>query len=254
MPAPGPYRTATRAASRPATRHRAAVRRRAAGVGRAGEHAGRRQRRPAARRTAARRAGARPGAADSASATGFELGTSSWSFLPGWQGLVLGRAYAEAVLAAGLTAYHRHPLLRTVSLDRAFYRPLEDAATYAGLAAQVPAGFRFVVNAPALVTDAVLRDAASGQALRGNPLFLDPRHAVADALAPAVAGLGAALGVLVSSCRPCRPNGGWMKRATAVGARPAVRRGDVQRGEPGRHSRGPRVRRWPVGWSCATPS
>lgn len=129
------------------------------------------------------------------------LGTSSWSF-PGWEGLVWGRAYGAPTLARrGLTAYHRHPLLRTVSLDRAFYRPLE-AATYAGLAAQVPADFRFVVKAPALVTDAVLREPASGKALQPNPGFLDPRRTLAEVLQPALQGLGPALGVLVFQLSP----------------------------------------------------
>ncbi|MEF7615824.1 DUF72 domain-containing protein [Aquincola sp. MAHUQ-54] len=129
------------------------------------------------------------------------LGTSSWSF-PGWNGLVWGRAYGESTLAKrGLTAYARHPLLRTVSLDRAFYRPLE-AAAYTGFAAQVPEGFRFIVKAPALVTDATVRDPANGKALRANPLFLDPRVALAEAVTPAVQGLGPAFGVLVFQLSP----------------------------------------------------
>lgn len=129
------------------------------------------------------------------------LGTSSWSF-PGWQGLVWGRGYSPAVLARrGLTAYHRHPLLRTVSLDRAFYRPL-DAATYGALAAQVPADFRFVVKAPAVVTDALLREPGSGKALQPNPHFLDARRALHEVLQPARQGLGPALGALVFQMSP----------------------------------------------------
>lgn len=129
------------------------------------------------------------------------LGTSSWSF-PGWQGLVWGRAYNAATLAArGLTAYGRHPLLRTVSLDRAFYRPL-DAATYAGLAAQVPADFRFVVKAPALVTDALLREPGSGKPVQPNPCFLDPQRTLHEVLRPATRGLGPALGALVFQLSP----------------------------------------------------
>src|SRR5689334_10246778 len=64
------------------------------------------------------------------------LGTSSWNFT-GWSGLVWAQAYPEARLSReGLPAYAAHPLLRTVSLDRAFYRPLE-ASAFAALAAQV---------------------------------------------------------------------------------------------------------------------
>ena len=129
------------------------------------------------------------------------LGTSSWHF-PGWGGLVYGRAYPEARLSReGLAAYARHPLLNTVSLDRAFYRPLE-AATYRALAAQVPVHFRFVVKAPALLSDATERDAATGAALRDNPHFLDAEAAVALCAQPAAEGLGDKLGVLVWQLSP----------------------------------------------------
>lgn len=129
------------------------------------------------------------------------LGTSSWYF-PGWAGLVWARSYSEAaVVKHGLAAYAQHPLLGTVSLDRSFYRPV-DVATYARLAAQVPAGFRFMVKAPASVTDATVREAGSGRALQPNPLFLDPATALEAALRPAVAGLGDKLGVLVFQLSP----------------------------------------------------
>lgn len=129
------------------------------------------------------------------------LGTSSWNF-PGWAGLVWARKYSEAaVVKHGLAAYAQHPLLGTVSLDRSFYRPV-DIATYAKLAAQVPAGFRFMVKAPAAVTDATVREAGSGRAMQPNPLFLDPVTALETALRPAVAGLGDKLGVLVFQLSP----------------------------------------------------
>jgi uncharacterized protein YecE (DUF72 family) len=129
------------------------------------------------------------------------LGTSSWHF-PGWQGLVWRDQHAEAELSRhGLPAYAAHPLLNTVSLDRAFYRPLQ-AQTYAALAAQVPAGFRFVVKAPSGVTDAVLREPSSGLALQPNPQFLDPAAARALCAEPAAQGLGDKLGVLVFQLSP----------------------------------------------------
>jgi uncharacterized protein YecE (DUF72 family) len=120
------------------------------------------------------------------------LGTSSWHF-PGWRGWVWAADTPadEALLSRhGLTAYARHPLLRCVSLDRAFYRPL-DAAAYAALAAQVDDGFRFVVKAVAAVSDAQLREPGSGRALRDNPQWLDPATA-----------LGAKLGALVFQVSP----------------------------------------------------
>ena len=85
------------------------------------------------------------------------LGTSSWTF-PGWTGLVWDREYSDPDLSRhGLTAYAKHPLLRTVGIDRSFYRPMT-AEQFARHAAQVPDDFRFVVKAPSLVTDAMVRD------------------------------------------------------------------------------------------------
>ncbi|MBU6438037.1 MAG: DUF72 domain-containing protein, partial [Betaproteobacteria bacterium] len=81
------------------------------------------------------------------------LGTSSWYF-PGWRGLVWGERYTQSALSRhGLTAYSKHPLLRTVSIDRAYYRPLA-AIDYARYAAQVGDEFRFMVKAPSMVCTA----------------------------------------------------------------------------------------------------
>ncbi len=129
------------------------------------------------------------------------LGTSSWHF-PGWRGLVWQGQHSDTQLSRhGLPAYAAHPLLQTVSLDRAFYRPL-DASVYAGLAAQVGPRFRFVVKAPASITDAQLRDPASGRGLQANPQFLDPAAALALCVQPAAQGLGSLLGVLVFQLSP----------------------------------------------------
>lgn len=131
------------------------------------------------------------------------LGTSSWHF-PGWNGLVWGGDYPEAQLSKqGLSAYAQHPLLRTVSLDRAFYRPLS-AAQYAGLAAQVPDHFRFVVKAPSLVCDALIRG-EDGRGMAANPLFLDVETTLRDLIRPALDGLGEKLGALVFQISPLPP-------------------------------------------------
>lgn len=128
------------------------------------------------------------------------LGTSSWSF-PGWRGLVWGDDYPDSRLSRdGLAAYAAHPLLRCVSLDRSFYRPMT-AAQYAAYAAQVPDDFRFVVKAPALVTDAVLRD-ATGRGVQANAAFLDPQRAWLEFVQPALEGLGAKIGALVFEISP----------------------------------------------------
>lgn len=133
------------------------------------------------------------------------LGTSSWTY-PGWVGLVWDREYPDATLSRhGLAAYAQHPLLRTVSIDRGFYRPLT-AAQFAAYAAQVPDDFRFVVKAPAGVTDATLRDEA-GHALQPNPGFLDADAALRSFVEPALQGLDRKLGALVFQISPLPPVG-----------------------------------------------
>ncbi|MGH8517286.1 MAG: DUF72 domain-containing protein, partial [Panacagrimonas sp.] len=129
------------------------------------------------------------------------LGTSSWNY-PGWGGLVWDeREYPEATLSRhGLPAYARHPLMRTVSLDRAFYRPLS-SDQYAAYAAQVPEDFRFVVKAPSLIADALIRG-ETGRGLQANPSFLDPDLALRSFAAPALAGLRHRLGVLAFQLSP----------------------------------------------------
>lgn len=126
---------------------------------------------------------------------GLRLGTSSWGF-PGWAGLVYADEYRPAVLSRdGLPAYAAHPLLTTVAVDSGFYAPL-DAGRLARYAALVPANFRFLVKAPALITDRHRRT-ATGQPLGPNPSFLDPALAVEIAVRPFQDGLGTRAGVLL---------------------------------------------------------
>lgn len=136
------------------------------------------------------------------------LGTSSWHY-PGWTGLVWKRDYPAEILSRhGLPAYAQHPLLKTVCLDRGLYRPLT-TTQFAELAAQVPADFRFVIKAPGLVTDALLRDGA-GRGTKVNEDFLNPERARWDFVEPALAGLGAKLGVLLFQISPLPSS--WWKR------------------------------------------
>jgi uncharacterized protein YecE (DUF72 family) len=120
------------------------------------------------------------------------LGTSSWYF-PGWADLVWDQPYAEAKLSKeGLRAYSQHPLLRTVSLDRAFYRPMT-AQQYAQLAAQVSDDFRFVVKVPSMISDALIRITEgenAGRGLQANPHFLDTALFQEACLRPLLEGLG----------------------------------------------------------------
>jgi uncharacterized protein YecE (DUF72 family) len=128
------------------------------------------------------------------------LGTSSWAF-PGWAGILYARKAAEAELSRhGLAAYARHPVLRAVGIDRTFYAVIA-AKDYAAYAAQVPDTFRFLVKAPAAVSDAVLRD-ERGRATRANEGFLDAHWALDHFVGPALEGLGAKAGPLVFQLSP----------------------------------------------------
>jgi uncharacterized protein YecE (DUF72 family) len=128
------------------------------------------------------------------------LGTSSWSF-PGWAGIVYARPESETLLAReGLAAYARHPVLRAAGIDRTFYGPVT-ADALAAYGAQVPDGFRFVLKAPAAVTDAVLRN-ERGAGAASNPRHLDAGLAAESFVVPALHGLGAKLGALVFQFPP----------------------------------------------------
>lgn len=128
------------------------------------------------------------------------LGTSSW-FFPGWRGLVYEGVHAQTALSKqGLAAYARIPLLRTVSLDRTFYAPIT-TVQYQGYARQVPDLFSFVVKAPALVCDAVMRD-EEGRGRVPNPHFLDAALAAREFVVPCLEGLGDKAGPLVFQVSP----------------------------------------------------
>ncbi len=134
------------------------------------------------------------------------LGTSSWNY-PGWDGLVWDGEYSDTNLSRyGLTAYCKHPLMRTVSIDRSFYRPL-NVAQFAQHASQVGPDFRFVVKAPSLITDALVRD-ESGRGMRTNAHFLNAEEAVQMFVEPALEGLGHKLGALVFQISPLP--GAWL--------------------------------------------
>jgi uncharacterized protein YecE (DUF72 family) len=128
------------------------------------------------------------------------LGTSSWAF-PGWAGIVYGESLPEPVLSReGLRAYSAHPVLNCAGIDRTFYAPLS-ASELARYAAQVPDKFRFLVKAPALVTDAFIRG-ARGKPAGDNPRFLDAALTAAHFVAPCIAGLGTKAGPLVFQFSP----------------------------------------------------
>lgn len=136
------------------------------------------------------------------------LGTSSWSY-PGWTGLVWAQDVGESLLSRhGLPAYSQHPLMRTVSVDRAFYRALS-VSQYAAYAEQVPDDFRFIVKAPSSVCDALVRD-DKGRGLQHNPVFLDAGLAEQEFIRPALHGLRHKVGALVFQISPLPPE--WLRQ------------------------------------------
>lgn len=130
------------------------------------------------------------------------LGTSSWYF-PGWRNLIWrgDSDYSESQLARhGLSAYAQHPLLRCAGIDRTFYQPLT-VAEYERYAQQVPSDFRFVVKAPAMITDAAMRG-KRGDPIELNPLFLDASAAIDHFVQPVIEGLRQRAGPLVFQLSP----------------------------------------------------
>jgi uncharacterized protein YecE (DUF72 family) len=123
--------------------------------------------------------------------------------------LVWGGEYSENHLSRyGLTAYTQHPLFRTVSIDRGFYRPM-NVMQFAEYASQVSQDFRFMVKAPSLVTDALVRD-ESGRGMRPNTDFLNAINALQMFVEPALEGLGHKLGALVFQISPLPAS--WFSR------------------------------------------
>lgn len=103
------------------------------------------------------------------------MGTSSWGF-PGWYGIVYSRKQSQELLARdGLREYARHPLLRTVGLDRSFYAPVPEA-DLARYAEQLPAGFPCCAKALSLITSPVHLGYGHGAEGEPNPDYLSPQR------------------------------------------------------------------------------
>ena len=126
------------------------------------------------------------------------LGTSSWYF-PGWAGFVFEPEPGDAkkLSREGLRSYSRHPLLRSVSVDRAFYQPL-DVRSWQRYAAQTPPAFRFTAKAWRGITDPQLEGAP-------NPYFLDAEQARSAVLQPFLDGCRDKAGVWVMQFSPQLP-------------------------------------------------
>ncbi len=123
------------------------------------------------------------------------FGTSSWSF-PGWRGLVYPKSTpASALSRDSLKHYARHPLLRTVGIDRSYYAPIpaDDLRHYAGL---LPPGFLACAKAPASVMSAA--DAAGER----NPDFLSSSRLIDELIEPFDRSFRSFTGPFVLECPP----------------------------------------------------
>lgn len=138
--------------------------------------------------------------------TGTFLGTSSWTF-PGWSGILWDhQASASQLAREGLAAYAKHPVLRTVGIDRTFYGPIASSA-FAEYAEQVPDGFRFLVKAHEVCTMArfPLHERYGVHRGQANDRFLNAAYAAEAVVAPFVEGLGDKAGPLVFQFPPQDP-------------------------------------------------
>jgi len=131
------------------------------------------------------------------------LGTSSWSF-PGWRGVVWPDEPGwteQRCSREGLAVYAKHPLLRTVGIDRSYYDPLTpDALIH--YASQLPPGFLAASKVWEAYTleqyaygrgDSVEKASVAEQ----NPHFLDAASLEETTLAPMRAHFGDHAGPLV---------------------------------------------------------
>lgn len=107
----------------------------------------------------------------------------------------------------GLREYAAHRWLRTVGVDRTFYRPVDEPA-FRAMAAQVPADFRFLVKAHEAITRPDSTDAA------GVPRFLDAAYATGAMVEPMRAGLRGHAGPLLFQFSPMGIRGDSAAEAT----------------------------------------
>ncbi|MBI5533642.1 MAG: DUF72 domain-containing protein [Deltaproteobacteria bacterium] len=103
---------------------------------------------------------------------GLRFGTSSWSF-PGWAGIVYPSGLDESRLARdGLPLYVRHPLLRTVGIDRGYYAPIAESELRR-YASQLPPGFPCCSKVPEGFVSPVFLGHGRGERGEPNPDFLN---------------------------------------------------------------------------------
>lgn len=126
------------------------------------------------------------------------MGTSSWSF-PGWRGIVYPRAASASELAReGLRDYARHPLLRTVGIDRTYYAPVA-VDEWKRYASQLPSDFLCCIKAPATVTSFTVTGAGTPIP---NPDFLNAERFVEDLIDPCLTHFAGHVGPVILQFPP----------------------------------------------------
>jgi len=135
---------------------------------------------------------------------GVRFGTSSWTF-PGWAGLVYHRRYPNqrAFLRESLEEYAKHPLMRTVGVDRSYYTPVpdDDLALYAN---QLPEGFRCAMKVWQRITMAVYprHPRYGADAGKTNPDFLNADLFANEVNAPVRQSFGRCMGPWILEVAP----------------------------------------------------
>lgn len=108
------------------------------------------------------------------------MGTSSWSF-PGWRGIVYpGPSSTSQLAREGLRDYAKHPLLRTVGIDRTYYAPVGNQE-WERYAAQLPDDFVCCIKAPATITSYTVPGAGVPEP---NPDFLNAERLLEELIDP----------------------------------------------------------------------
>ncbi len=124
------------------------------------------------------------------------LGPSSWTF-PGWAGIVYPSPIDQAALVDhGLGIVARHPLMRTVGIDRSYYAPIPDDEL-AHYARDLPPSFPCVIKAWSAVT--TRNDPRSGAR---NPTYLDLALCEREVLLPLARSFPSNVGALVFQLAP----------------------------------------------------
>ena len=135
---------------------------------------------------------------------GVRLGTSSWTF-PGWAGLVYHRRYhnQRAFLRESLEEYARHPLMRTVGVDRSYYAPVPecDLELYAN---QLPEDFRCAMKVWQRITMPVYpqHPRYGADAGKANSDFLDADLFSSEVNAPVRRAFGRCMGPWILEVAP----------------------------------------------------